>query len=218
MKALLRHALYVAILSPLIKANIDTGGSYTIGENAPWGLPESIFRPLSQANATGSFNIPASNTSDPREPLAFTGQFWTIGISLQADIPLNESTDRNLNATEKQQFTQLVSMSLDNIDKSQAANLTEKTRMCGHVIFSLRSNETANNQDDAGKGGNCDFLSQQCQKDLEAAASDVADDCDSIVVPNSCGEWLDPSSGNEVSQKNSTSFGRLMLLSCIEEE
>jgi hypothetical protein len=153
MKALLRHALYVAILSPLIKANIDTGGSYTIGENAPWGLPESIFRPLSQAN-----------TSDPREPLAFTGQFWTIGISLQADIPLNESTDRNLNATEKQQFTQLVSMSLDNIDKSQAANLTEKTRMCGHVIFSLRSNETANNQDDAGKGGNCDFLSQQCQK------------------------------------------------------
>ncbi|KAL7917141.1 hypothetical protein ACQKWADRAFT_307463 [Trichoderma austrokoningii] len=205
MVAIFRQAAYIAILAPLARANIDTGVSFVIGDEAPWGLPDSSFRPSSQANATGSSSIPAANTSNPKEPLEFDGKFWTIGISLQANIPLNGSTDKNLNAAEKNQFTQLVSMSLDNIDKGQAANLTVETTMCGHIMFGVKPNVTADNQDDAGKGGNCDFLSQQCQKDLQNAAIDGANECDSIAVPNSCAEWLGPSSSeNEGSQMSST--------------
>ncbi|KAM0449612.1 hypothetical protein ACHAO4_007277 [Trichoderma viride] len=147
--ATLRQAAYVAFFASLVRANIDAGGSFTIGDKAPWGLPDSSFRPSSQANATGSFRILALNTSNPKEPLNFDGKFWTVGISLQADIPLNGSTDKSLSAAEKKQFTQFVSMSISNVDKNEAANLTSDSTMCGHIMFSLRSNATADNQDDA---------------------------------------------------------------------
>lgn len=217
--ATLRKAAYVAFFASLVRANIDADGSFTIGDNAPFGLPDSSFRPSSQANATGSFSILALNTSNPKEPLNFDGKLWTVGISLQADIPLNGSTDKNLSAAEKKQFTQFVSMSISNVDKNEAANLTSDSTMCGHIMFSLRSNATADNQDDAGKGGNCDFLSQQCQKDLQELVKSGSSDCNSIIVPNSCEEWLDPSSsGDGTSQMNSTSFGRSIALSHREEE
>lgn len=212
--ASLRRVAYVAFLASLVSGNVDAEESFTIGEKAPFGLPDSSFRPSSQANATGSFSVPALNTSHPKQPLSFEGRFWAVEISLQADIPLNGSSDKNLSAAEKKQFTQLVSMGFSNIDKKEAANLTSDSTMCGHVMFGLRSNATADNQDDAGKGGNCDFLSQQCQKDLRDSVKNGSSDCNSIIVPNSCEEWLDPSSsGDGASQMDSTSFGRLIALS-----
>ncbi|KAM0517106.1 hypothetical protein ACHAPE_005218 [Trichoderma viride] len=212
--ATLRQAAYVAFLASLVRGNIDAEGSFTIGDKAPFGLPDSSFRPSSQANATGSFSVPALNTSNPKQPLLFEGKFWTVEISLQANIPLNGSTGKNLSAAEKKQFTQFVSMGFSNVDKNEAANLTSDSTMCGHIMFSLRSNVTADNQDDAGKGGNCNFLSQQCQKDLRDSVKNGSSDCNSIIVPNSCEEWLDPSSsGDGASQMSSTSFGRSIAAS-----
>ncbi|KAM0473679.1 hypothetical protein ACHAPX_008084 [Trichoderma viride] len=210
----LRQAAYVAFLASLVRGNIGAEGSFTIGNKAPFGLPDSSFRPSSQANATGSFSVPALNTSNPKQPLLFEGKFWTVEISLQADIPLSGSTGKNLSAAEKKKFTQFVSMGFSNVDKDEATNLMSDSTMCGHIMFSLRSNVTADNQDDAGKGGNCNFLSQQCQKDLRDSVKNGLSDCNSIIVPNSCEEWLDPSSsGNGASQMNSTSFGRSIALS-----
>lgn len=104
-------------------------------------------------------------------------------------------------------------MSLSKVDKDQATNLTVETTMCGHIMFSVKPNATADSQDDASKGGNCDFLSPQCQKDLQNAAKDGANECDSIVVPNSCAEWLGPtSSETETSQMSSTPLSKSMTL------
>lgn len=216
--ATLRQAAYVVFLASLARGNVDTEGSFIIGDKAPFGLPDSSFRSSSQANATGSFSVPTFNTSNPNEPLNFEGKLWSIGISLQADIPLNGSTDKDLGAAEKRQFTQLVSVAFNNVDKNEAADLTRDTTMCGQIMFSLRSNATADNQDDAGKGGNCSFLSQQCQKDLQDFVKSGSTDCNSITVPNSCEEWFDLSSpGDEALQTNSISFGRLSALSYREE-
>ncbi|KAL6884429.1 hypothetical protein GGI43DRAFT_433381 [Trichoderma evansii] len=198
MAAILHRAACFAILIPLaMAADISTGRSYVIGDEAPFGLPDSSFRPISEANATGSFSIPVSNTSNPKGPLEFDGHFWDIEISLEANIPLNGSTDKSVNAAQKEQFTQFVSMSFNSVNKAEAANVTSMAKMCGNILFGLNSNATAANQDDARKGGNCDFLSQQCQKDLQAAAQNIASDCGSITVPKSCGDWFNPSSSED---------------------
>lgn len=217
--ATLRQAAYVAFLASLARGNVHEEGSYYIGDKAPFGLPDSSFRSSSQANATGSFSIPAFNNFNPQDPLEFDGKFWSVGISLQADIPLSESTDKDLSAAGKMQFTQFVSVAFNNIDENEAADMTSDKTMCGHIMFSLRPNVTADNQDDAGKGGNCGFLSQQCQKDLQDFIKDDSSGCNSITVPNSCEEWFDSSSpGDEGLQMSSVSFGRLSALSYREEE
>lgn len=210
---MLHRAACIAILIQLaMAADISAGRSYVIGDEAPFDLPDSSFRPFSEANATGSFSIPVSNTSNPSRPLEFDGHFWDIEISLEANIPLNRSIDKSVNAAQKEQFTQFVSMSFNNVDKVEAANITSEAKMCGNILFGLSSNATAASQDDARKGGNCEFLSQQCQKDLQAAAQDSASDCGSITVPKSCSDWFNPSSSDdEALGILSTSFGKLVV-------
>lgn len=205
--AILRQAAYIASLVPLVMADIGTGGYLVVGNVAPWGLPDSSFRPSSQANATGSFSIPAFNLSSPKASLGGDGHNWNIDISLQANIPLNGSTDKSLSAAQKQEFTQFVSMSFNNVEKAEVSKIASENRMCGYIMLGLNSNSTTDNQDDATKGGNCDFFSQQCRGDIQTAAQQQSSDCGSITIPDSCHDWLGIS-GDEVFQM--TSFGRWM--------
>lgn len=217
MAAILHRAACIAILISLAIADVSI--EYVLGDEAPFDLPKSSFRPSSEANATGSFSIPVSSISNPKGLLEFDGHSWDIEISLQANIPLNGSTDKDLSAGQKEQFTQFVSVGFNNVDKAEAANITSKTKMCGHMLFGINSNTTAANQDDARKDGNCDFLSQKCREDLQTAVQDSASGCGSATVPDSCGDWFNPSSPeDEVLGITSIPFGKLMVLPYGEGE
>lgn len=207
--AILRQVAYIASLVPLVVADIGTGGYLVVGNDAPWGLPDSSFRPPSQANATGSFTIPAFNLSSSNASLQGDGHNWNIEISVQANIPLNGSTDKSLSAAQKNEFTQFVSMSLNNVENTEVSKIAKENKMCGYIMLGLNSNATTDNQDDATKGGNCDFFSQQCQDDLQAAAQRQSSDCGSVTIPDSCHDWLGPS-GDQIFQM--TSFGKLKTL------
>ncbi|KAK4060781.1 uncharacterized protein Triagg1_10624 [Trichoderma aggressivum f. europaeum] len=202
--AILRQVAYIASLAPLVVADIGTGGYLVVGNGAPWSLPDSSFRPPSQANATGSFTIPAFNLSSSNASLQDDGHNWNIEISVQANIPLNGSTDTSLSGAEKNEFTQFVSMSFNNVEKTEVSKIAKENKMCGYIMLGLNSNATTDNQDDASKGGNCDFFSQQCQDDLQADAQRQSSDCGSLTIPDSCHDWLGPS-GNQIFQM--TSFG-----------
>ncbi|KAL7904784.1 hypothetical protein GGI35DRAFT_484297 [Trichoderma velutinum] len=208
--AMLRRAAYIASLIPLVVADIGSGGFLVVGNDAPWGLPDSVFRPLSQANATGSFSIPAFNLSSSNPSLDGDGHNWNIEISLQANVPLNGSTDKSLDASQKKEFTQLVSMSFNNVEKTEVSKIASENRMCGYIMLGVKSNATTDNQDDAAKGGNCDFISKQCQNDLQAAAQQKSSDCDSVIIPDSCNDWLGPS-GDEIFQMTSFVFNQKLL-------
>ncbi|KAL7949225.1 hypothetical protein V8C42DRAFT_350930 [Trichoderma barbatum] len=184
---------YLASLVPLVVADIGAGGFLAIGTKAPWGIPDSSFRPFSQANATGSFSIPAFNLSSSTASLqGGDGRNWNIEISLQANIALNASTDKSLSAAEKEKFAQFVSMRITNVDETEVAKISSKNKMCGYVLSGLASNATADNQDDASKGGKCDFFSQQCREELQSAVQKSGSDCDSATLPDSCHDWLGP--------------------------
>ncbi|EHK21782.1 uncharacterized protein TRIVIDRAFT_222752 [Trichoderma virens Gv29-8] len=193
-------------------ADIGTGGFLAVGNKAPWGLPDSCFRPSSQANATGLFSIPAFNLSSSNESLEGDGHKWNIEISLQANIPLNGSTDKSLSAAQKEEFTQFVSMSLNNVEKTEVEKVAGVNRVCGYIFSGLNINATADNQDDASKGGNCGFFSRQCREDLQSAVQQQATDCGSATVPDSCRDWLGLSpSGNQVLQVVSFEFNEKLL-------
>ncbi|KAL6689698.1 hypothetical protein J3F84DRAFT_391583 [Trichoderma pleuroticola] len=207
--AILRQVVYIASLVPLAVADIGTGGFLGVGNDAPWGLPESSLRPPSQANATGSFSVPAFNLSSSNASLQGDGHSWNIEISVQANIPLNGSTDKSLSTAQKKEFTQVVSMSLNDVEKTEVSKIAKENRMCGYIMLGLNSNSTKDNQDDATKGGNCDFLSQQCHEDLRAAAQQQSD-CDAVTIPDSCHDWLSPS-GDEIFQMTSFEFNEKLL-------
>ncbi|PNP50085.1 hypothetical protein THARTR1_09217 [Trichoderma harzianum] len=188
--AILRQVAYIASLVPLVVADIGTGGILSVGNDAPWGLPDSSLRPPSQANATGSFSVPAFNLSSSNASLQGDGRNWNIEIS-------------------KKEFTQVVSMSLNDVEKTEVSKIAKENRMCGYIMLGLNSNATKDNQDDATKGGNCDFLSQDCHEDLRSAAQQQSD-CDAITIPNSCHDWLSPS-GDEIFQMTSFEFNEKLL-------
>ncbi|KKP01712.1 hypothetical protein THAR02_06171 [Trichoderma harzianum] len=208
--AILRQVAYIASLVPLVVADIGTGGYLLIGNDAPWGLPDSSFRPPSQANATGSFTIPGFNLSSSNPSVQGDGHNWNIEISVQANIPLNGSNDTSLSAAEKNEFTQFTSMSLSNVEKTEVSKIAKGNKMCGYVMLGLKANVIADNQDDATKGGKCDFLSQQCQRDLNAAAQGGFSDCSSGPLPDSCNDWLGPS-GDQVFQITSFVFNEKLI-------
>ncbi|KAL7930224.1 hypothetical protein V8C35DRAFT_283598 [Trichoderma chlorosporum] len=210
--ATLYRTACIASLLGLAMADIASGGFFVVGGDAPWGIPDSSFRPLSQANATGSFSIPAFNLSSPTASLAGDGHDWGIEISLQANIALNGSTEKSFSAAQKDEFTQFISMSLNNIDKTEITNIANGNKMCGYILSGLNSNATVENQDDANKGGNCNFFSQQCREDLQSAIQQSAKDCGSVAVPDSCHDWLGPS-GDEVTQMVSFEFNEKLLTS-----
>lgn len=207
--AILRQVAYLASLVPLVVADIGTGGYLLIGNDAPFGLPDSSFRPLSQANATGSVTIPGFNLSSSNPSVQGDGHNWNIDISVQANIPLNGSNDTSLSAAEKNEFTQFISMSLSNVEKTEVSKIAKGNKMCGYVMLGLKDSVIADNQDDVTKGGKCDFLSQQCQRDLQATAQGGFSDCGSGPLPDSCNDWLGPS-GDRIFQM--TSFGKLREL------
>lgn len=175
---------------PLAIAYGSSGDFAAVGGNAPFGLPNSSFRDLSLANATGQVTIPGFNLSSPNPSTAGDGRDWTVEISLQANVPLNSSTDHSLNNAEKKEFTQLISMKLSNLDQNEIAKISSSNKMCGNIVFGLNLNATMDNQDDASKGGKCDFLSEQCQADLQSGAQRGGPDCGSMSIPESCNDWL----------------------------
>lgn len=207
--AIFRQLAYIASLVPLVRADIGTGGFAVVGDDAPWGLPHSSFRDFSKANATGLFTIPGFNLSSSNASLEGDGHNWNVEISFQANIPLNDSTDKSLSAAQKKEFTQFISMSLNNVDKTEISKIASENKMCGYLVFGLKSNATADNQDDASKGGRCDFFSQACQKDLQSAVEQSAGHCGSTTIPDSCSDWLGPS-GDQILQM--TSFGKFMIV------
>ncbi|KAK1238856.1 hypothetical protein MKX08_005917 [Trichoderma sp. CBMAI-0020] len=178
--ATFRQTAYVAFLVSLVRGNIDTDGPFTIGDMAPFRPSRQLVQTFFTSQCHWFLQDSNVKYSYPKEPLKFDGKLWTVEISLQADIPLNGSTDKNFGVTEK------------GSSLNEAGNLTSDSTMCGHIMFSLRPNMTAANQDDAGKGGNCSFLCQQCQKYLQDSVKNGSSDCNSIIVPNSYEEWLDP--------------------------
>ncbi|UKZ72058.1 uncharacterized protein TrAtP1_012995 [Trichoderma atroviride] len=103
-------------------------------------------------------------------------------------------------------------MSLNNVDTTEVAKIASGNKMCGFILSGLNSNSTEDNQDDASKGGNCDFFSPQCRQDLQSAALDSATDCGSPTIPDSCNDWLGLSpSGDGVLQMVTFDFTEKLL-------
>ncbi|KAM0258704.1 hypothetical protein ACHAQJ_003713 [Trichoderma viride] len=171
-------------------ADVNTGGFAAVGNDAPYGLPDSSFRALSQANATGSFSIPAFNLSSPNPSVQGDGRSWNIEISLQANVPLGNSNDSSLDAAQEKEFTQFVSIGANNVDKTEIAKIASSNTLCAYIVFGLNSNATADNQNDASKGGKCDFFSQQCQNDFQSVVQGNGPKCGAVTIPDSCSDWF----------------------------
>ncbi len=172
-----------------------------LSRSAPYGIPPDEFESLtSDPTASAAFAVPGYNLSAPpgSNPGGNNGSAvdgWRLAVALSADVPLADAGS----GVDRSKTTQATTLSL--LAPPDLARIDDSWRLCALVFNGLT-------QDEGGPAdGTCTatFLSSECVKQLQVAATAVSDDgksCAPAGLPSRCaGQFSD----------NGTSFGGLAV-------